>query len=256
MISDKQQIEGKFKTDFSSIDDSISKNGSAKEKDEAERMLMFLLCATDNLTMPLTIVSALEDMTWGESHVSIHIVGATDRELVALGNFEEILHLVPSLRSLHITAVGPGIPGGIENGGPYLPRQSLDCCPVCKEDGRERSISLYQGVYHDFTKHAKFEKPDLVVLFNSRWMYDDDAKSQWEPTIKALVEDNVPALFTTNNADDAQNEQRRMKELGGKFLVEVGENKWRGLVPTPKFIDEEYGMWYHNAYRYMIQGEE
>ncbi|KAF1975406.1 hypothetical protein BU23DRAFT_503303 [Bimuria novae-zelandiae CBS 107.79] len=255
-ISDKPQIDGKFKPGFSSIEIDIDRNGSDREKDEAERMLMFLLCATDTLTMPLTIAQALEDIQWEKPHLNVHIVGATDRELVLLANFEELLHLIPSLRDLHITAIGPEIPGPSENDSFILSRQSLDCCPPCKSGGRERSISLYRGVYHDYCKDPKFERPDLVVLFNSRWVDGDDAKSHWEPTIKKLVADNVPALFTTYNSGEARNEQQRMKELGANFVIEVEENKWKGLVPTPEFIDEEYGMWYNNAYRYIIQGSK
>ncbi|KAJ4357467.1 uncharacterized protein N0V89_002043 [Didymosphaeria variabile] len=253
-ISDKQQIEGKFKPDFSSIEDDIDRNGSDNEKDEAERMLMFLLYATDSLTMPLTIASALEDLHWDNPHLNVHMLGATDRELTALANFEEMLHLVPGLQSLHITAVGPGIPGPTD--GTVLAKQNLDCCPPCKADGRQRSISLHKGVYHEFSQGPTFERPDLVVLFNSGWVDGDDAKSHWEPTIQALVENNVPALFTTYNAGEAQNEQKRLKELRARFVTEVGQNKWRGLVPTPEFIDEEHGMWFNNAYRYIIQGKE
>ncbi|KAL1611874.1 hypothetical protein SLS60_000095 [Paraconiothyrium brasiliense] len=253
-ISDKQQIKGKFKPDFSSIEDEIDRIGSDNDKDEAERMLMFLLYATDSLTMPLTILAALEDLQWDKPNLNIHMLGATDRELTALANFEEMLHLVPSLQRLHITAIGPGIPGPAD--GTVLAKQNLDCCPPCKADGRQRSISLHKGVYHEFSQSPAFEEPDLVVLFNSGWVDGDDAKSHWEPTVKALVENNVPALFTTYNAGEAQNEQKRLRELGAKFVTEVDENKWRGLVPTPEFIDEEYGMWFNNAYRYIIQGKE
>ena len=254
-VSDKQQVVGRIQPDFSSIALDVDRNGSDKEKDEAERMLMFLLCTTDTLSMPLTIVQALEDIKWDKPHLNIHILGATDRELVLLANFEEIMHLIPSVRGLHITAVGPELPGPSKNGGLILARQDLQCCPHCKAGGRERSISLYQGVYHNFAKDSKFEKPDLIVLFNSSWVNGDDAKSNWEPTIKLLVEDNVPALFTTYNAGEAQNEQQRLKELGANFVVGVEANRWRGMVPTPEFIDEEYGMWYNNAYRYIIDGK-
>ena len=254
-VSDKQQILGKFKPDFSSIMSEIDRDGSRREKEEAERMLMFLLCATDTLTMPLTILQALEDLKWNGTHLSIHILGATGRELVLMANFEEMLHIVPSLRGLHITAVGPQVPGPSQNEGLILSRQDLDCCPQCKTDGRKRSLSLYQGVYHDFVEHSNFTQADIIVLFNSGWVDGDDAASHWEPTIKVLVEQKVPALFTTYNLNEAQNEQRKLRVQGAEFVSEVGENKWRSLVPAPEFIDEEYGMWHNNAYSYMIRGK-
>lgn len=255
-LSDKKQIQGKFNPDFSNIMSDVDRNGSDREKEEAERMLMFLLCATDTLTMPLTILQALEDLKWNGSHLNIHILGATERELVLLANFEEMLHLVPSLRELHITAVGPQVPGPSQNEGLILSRQDLECCPQCKANGRKRSLSLYQGVYHDFVEHSNFAQADLIVLFNSGWADGDDATSHWEPTIKLLIGQNVPALFTTHNHDEVKNEQRRMKIGGVKFVTEVRENKWRSLVPTPEFIGEEHGMWYNNAYSYVVRGKE
>jgi splicing suppressor protein 51 len=234
-ISDKQQIAGIVKPDFSGV------TGTSKaEKEEQERMRMFLLCATDNLTMPLTIVSALEDISFEKPHLNIHLVGATGRELVAMGNFEEINHLVPAIRSLHITAVGPGLMAG-EGGSPYIPKTKVECCPGCKADRRTRSIAVFQGLYHDFAERSEFEKPDLVVLFNSGWADGDDAESDWAPSIKYLIKANVPALFTTYNAQEAGHEERKLKDLGAKFSVPVGENKWKGLMPTPEFIDDEYG---------------
>jgi splicing suppressor protein 51 len=256
-ISDKPQISDIIKKDFSGLTDVVARVGTAKEVEDQERMRMFLLCATDNLTMPLTVVSALEDITWEKPHLNIHIVGATGRELIALGNFEEVVHLMPGLRSLHITAAGPGLAGGDlgQQGSPFLPKTNIDCCPGCRLDGRTRSISIYQGLYHDFAETPNYDKPDLVVLFNSGWVDGDDAESDWAPTIKLLVEGNVPVLFTTYNEQEAQNESRKMREMNAKFLVEAGKNRWSGLVPAPELIDEEYGMWFQNAYRYVIQGK-
>jgi splicing suppressor protein 51 len=256
-ISDKPQITDIVKPDFSALTDVVHEVGTAKEKEDQERMRMFLLFATDNLTMPLTILSALEDIKWEKSHLNVHIVGATGRELIALGNFEEIVHLLPGLRSLHITAAGPGLAGGDlgQQGSPFLPKTPVDCCPACKADGRTRSISIYQGLYHDFAVSPHYDKPDLAVLFNSGWVDGEDAESDWAPTINMLVDGDVPVLFTTYNEQEARNESAKLKDMGAKFAVEAGANKWRGLVPTPEFIDEEYGMWFQNAYRYVIQGK-
>jgi splicing suppressor protein 51 len=165
---------------------------------------------------------------------------------------------MPRLRSLHITAAGPGLAGGDlgQQGSPFLPKTSVDCCPACKSDGRTRSISIYQGLYHDFAKTSNYDKPDLVVLFNSGWVDGDDAELDWAPTIKLLVDSDVPALFTTYNEGEVWNEHIKMQHMSAKFLVEPGKNKWSGLIPAPEFIDEEYGMWFQNAYRYVIQGKE
>ncbi|KAF2637958.1 hypothetical protein P280DRAFT_471615 [Massarina eburnea CBS 473.64] len=248
-VSDKPQIKGVIRPDFGGLVE-----GSTAGEVEGRRMRMFLLCATDNLSMPLTVVSALEDIACDAENINIHLVGATGRELVAMGNFEEILHLIPSVRSLHITAIGPSLMAGSDS--PLIPKTSVDCCPACKADGRTRSIAVYKGLYHDYAKIAEFEKPDLVVLFNSGWADGDDSVTDWAPTIEFLIGEDVPALFTTYNRQEAEHEEERMKAFGARFLVGVGENRWRGLMPTPEFIDEEYGVWYNNAFRYVVKGKE
>ncbi|PVI08593.1 hypothetical protein DM02DRAFT_6951 [Periconia macrospinosa] len=245
-ISDKSQISGIIKPDFDGLVD------AAGEEDQ-ERMRLFLLCSTDNLTMPLTIASALEDISCDKPFLNLHLVGATGREVIALGNMEELFHLNPALKGFHITAVGPNLMPG-PNGSPLIPKTDVNCCPACKADGRKRSIAIYKGLYHDFVKIPEYEKPDLVVLFNSGWADGDDAESDWAPTIDNLIEAGVPALFTTYNEQEAEHESRRLKEKKAKFEVDVGANKWSGLMPTPEFIDEEYGMWFQNAYRYVIRG--
>jgi splicing suppressor protein 51 len=251
-ISDKPQIRGIISPNFLSLGPG---ERTADEKDQHERMRMFLLCATDNLTMPLTILSALEDISWTKPHLKIHIVGATGREMLALGNFEEILHLMPGLKSLQLTAVGPNVwAGGAVGGKSYVPKTELECCQVCKRDGGSRSVALYCGLYHDFITTPDYEEADLVVAFNSGFVDGDDSQYHWDSTIKLLVESGVPCLFTTYNAQEAQNEKTKMLGLKAKFLVEPQKNKWSGLIPTPEFIDEEYGMWFQNDYRYIIQG--
>ncbi|KAF2714301.1 hypothetical protein K504DRAFT_367046 [Pleomassaria siparia CBS 279.74] len=254
-ISDKPQIKDIIKPDFSGLTNVVGEVGTAKEKEDQERMRMFLLCATENLTMPLTVLAALEDINWDKPHLNIHILGATGREMLALGNFEEMLHLVPSLKGLHITAVGPeSWAGSAEQTSAYFPKMDLDCCPACKSDGRMRSIASFKGVYHDFATTPEYEKPDLMVLFNSGFADGDDAESHWAPTIRMVVQGDVPALFTTYNEQEAQNEKTIMERLGASFVVEPEKNMWRGLVPTPEFIDEEYGVWFQNAYRYVVYG--
>jgi splicing suppressor protein 51 len=258
-VSDKPQIANIITHDFSGLTHAARKAGSATDLEAQERMRLFLLCATDNLTMPLTIVAALEDIELEKPDLKVHVVGATGRELLAMGNFEEILHLVPSLRSLYITAIGPGLaPDGgsaVHDAPQLLPKTKVECCPGCKTNGRTRFFAVYSGLYHNFASKPEYERPDLVVLFNSGWVDGDDAESDWAPTIRSIVGSRVPALFTTYNAQEAQNEKSRLESMGAKFLVEPKENKWRGLVPTPEFLDEEYGTWHQNAWRYVVKGQ-
>lgn len=60
-ISDKSFIKGNIAPDFTAITSAAAKGPPEKLEFEEDRRL-FLLLATDTLTMPLTIAAALEDL--------------------------------------------------------------------------------------------------------------------------------------------------------------------------------------------------
>lgn len=218
---------------------------------------MFLSFATDTLTMPLTIISALEGLQYlNKSTLKLHLLGATGREFLAMSAFEEILHLVPGIKSLEITAVGPSSLLYGHDSDNYAAKVDLPCCNACKSKRRSRPLASYQGLYHDFAKSRHHEKPDLIVAFNSGCADGDDADTDWAKTLRFIVESDAPALFTTYNPREASNEQAKWKALGAEFVVEPEMNKWSSLIPMPEFLDEEYGIFYQNYYRYIIKGRQ
>jgi splicing suppressor protein 51 len=250
--------------DFSAISELAKEVSPAEEQEAQERMRMFLLMCTDTLTMPLTILSGLEQLHLDEKpELRIHLLGATGRELMALSSFEEIMHLVPGLKRVHVTAIGPhswtdAAEKLDQRDGRYFPGREMSCCAECAQQGRKRSVASWKGVYHDFINSAVYdeqkEKPDLIVAFNSGIVDGDDADTDWAPTIKVILNSRVPGLFTTYNEHELGNETSMWKKRGAKFLVEPKENIWRGLVPSPEFLDKEGDVWYQNWGWYVIQG--
>jgi splicing suppressor protein 51 len=255
-ISDKAFIKGSIVPDFTTISTSAAQGGAEKQEFEESRRL-FLLLGTDTLTMPLTTAAALEDLRLlTQPTLKIHLLGATGREFLAMSSFEEILHLVPTLKTLDITAVGPS--SLLHGQGPegYAPKYDLPCCEACQAQKRKRPLSAYKGLYHDFASSSFYEKPDLIVAFNSGCVDGDDADRDWDRTIRLIVDSGIPALFTTYNPREAWHEQTKMKSLGARFVVQPEKNKWSSLVPMPEFLDEEFEMWYQNYHRYIIKGKQ
>lgn len=251
-ISDKAQIKGNIIPDFSGI--AISALGKDSRQDEfEERRRLFLLVATDTLTMPLTITSGLEHLQLeSTTKLKVHLLGATGREFLAMPSFEEILHLLPGIKTLALTTIGPSGLSDYEQ--EYVPAQNIECCPECTALARKRTFASYRGLYHDFAKSTFYEKPDIIVAFNSGCADGDDAESDWTPTLRLIVDSDVPALFTTYNAEEAGHERQKFGRLGASFVVEPAKNRWSSLVPEPEFLDKEFDMWYQNCYYYIIQG--
>jgi splicing suppressor protein 51 len=213
-------------------------------------MASALIAATDKSTMILTIIAALEAVfpdIGTRATITLHLIGATGKELDALMLFEEMLHLLPSLQKLHCAFVGlemptPGNPGE---------KLVLDCCPDCVKAGRARSMEMWKGAYHDYIKTDPYFKPDLAVAFHTG--HSQEMMEEWAPTIKYLVNADHCTLFTTFNEKEMMEETGILKGLGAKFLVQGEKNKWKGMKAMLEVMEEvENSVYYNNQYWYVV----
>ena len=218
--------------------------------DNAEMASRALIAATDRGTMVLTIVAALEDIFYDLATmetINLHFIGATCKELDALAFFEDMLHLLPSLRELHCSFIGKELPRPEDFG-----RVVFDCCETCTTANRTRSMEMWKGVYHDYIKTDKYVKPDLAVAFHSGHSMEEI--EEWTPTIKYLVGAEYCTLFTTYNEEEMLDEMEVLKKLEAR-IVRKGENEWRGMKPMLEIMEKvENSVYYYNQYWYIVAG--
>lgn len=219
---------------------------------------MFFLVATDTMTMPLTIIAALEqsipDLA-SRKRLEIHLIGATGREAQHLVLFEEFLHLLPKLETLKLVLVGPRSFFGDGSTEPER-EMTLECCPKCTSRGRQRKVSMRQKLYHDYAQTPRFSKPDMAVLFHSGRSQEEE--ESWLPTTAWLVDSGTLTLCTTYNNREATEEVDELDQLGVKFIKRPEVNPWRSLVPYPEFlaVEEDDQFYYMNNYWYIFKGKE
>lgn len=142
-------------------------------------LLGLMRCSTSTGTMALTVIAALEavfpDISTRTS-LKLHFVGAALREIEGLMVYEELLHLFPSLKQLELTYIGIDIPKqSAKEVGPRK-RMQLGCCPPCTDAKRTRSLALYEGTYHDYSKTDSYETPDLAIAFHTG--FSQEAKDE------------------------------------------------------------------------------
>ncbi|CAG8647854.1 11736_t:CDS:1 [Funneliformis caledonium] len=209
----------------------------------------FCRVITNTLSLPLTILSALSrfythDQLHSINDLVIHIVGANQYELSALMTFEEIMHVLPDLKVLHLVMIGPEMTPK-HHGFP------LRCCPRCTTENRMRVISMYPMIYHEFANSSDYSQPHLAIGFNKDLGEDDF--ELWKPTIEFLLDKNLPCAFTSYSKKEAIEDVRIIKELGALILVGAKENKWSSNMPLvePQEVDKFY---YNNFYRTLFQG--
>lgn len=251
-ISDKKDMIGNFvKSNFTIDQAALESLPDSEMQDSMRRVWVFLLIATETLSMPLTILAALEDSAIDISTkktLSIHLIGAAGKEFQNLILFEEILHLVPSIQTLRIVLIGPNSAAA----GQRIDEVVLSNCPACSASGRKRTVTAYRGLYQDYVKQSRYQKPDLAVLFHSGRSQAEE--ESWRPTTKFLVESGTLTVCTTYNLREAQEEVAELDQLGAQFIRRPEENKWRSLVPDLELLDgEEHAVSYHNYYRYIFQ---
>ena len=105
--------------------------------------------ASGTSSMALTVLAALEAVFPDISTrtiIRLHFIGAAGREINGLMIFEELLHLLPSLKDLELTFVGFELPQPSTEDTVM----KLECCPPCTAAGRTRSLRLWKGGYHDY----------------------------------------------------------------------------------------------------------
>ena len=213
-----------------------------------------LIAASDKNTMILTIIAALEavfpDLANMQS-ITLHLIGATAKELDALMLFEEMHHLLPSLKFLHCAFIGPQLPTPVDGGR----KMDLDCCPPCTNAIRGRSVSMFKGPYHSYVQDSAFQKPDLGVVFHSG--HSQEAQEQWRPSIEYLMTAKFPTVFTTFNEKEMKEETEGLRASGAGFLREGQKNKWMGLRPLLDPLEEVEGSVYNNnQYWYILSGKK
>lgn len=245
----------------SNLDDDLSPDESCSSMTQPQlraisRIGRHLSLATESMTIPLTILEALEDTLddlLTRTSLSIHLIGASTRELGDIVLFEELLHLLPALKHIEVVLAGPEVPGESGDGLVGSELVELECCEACTLRGRRRTCRLFRGVYDAFAKSPAYTKPDLAVLFHSG--RSQEAIEGWKPTTKFLFDESILTLCTTYTAREAKEETKELEEWGVQFLVKPEENRWRSVVPILEVMEgEEHQVYYVNYYRYVFKG--
>lgn len=211
--------------------------------------------AAESSSLILTILAGLEseisDLS-SRKKLTIHIVGADIIELSAASVTEELYHLLPELQTLVVGYVGPDVESAYGNTTKLV---DLGYCPECRKMGRSpRQAFMVDDLYHDFAKSELFSKypPDLIVAFNSG--HAESEIQSWWPTLKCILDLEIPAVFTTYNKSEAIGEGKIFEGMGAQFSRKPVENPWRGVLAQLEHFEERYDVYYSNYYWYIVRG--
>ncbi|KAJ7280266.1 hypothetical protein C8J57DRAFT_1567542, partial [Mycena rebaudengoi] len=209
------------------------------------------LLITESASIPLTLLSALEDTipdVQTRSKLCIHIVGAADKETMSTGMLEELLHYLPSLKIITLVFIGPEL----TNDATPLNR----ACQSCQRIKRRRTIICWSGTYHEFAGSQEYHThpPDLIAGFNTGM--SEIEVSRWRTSLGVILGSAAPAVFTSYTEFEGEQEVRMLRGLGAAFVKDLEKNRWRGVVAT---IDEMFNRdgkpgHYTNHYRFIVQG--
>ncbi|ORY15315.1 hypothetical protein BCR34DRAFT_183767 [Clohesyomyces aquaticus] len=216
--------------------------------DSKERQsIEYMRYGTNTTTIQLTLVAALEAIIptiSSQRSLNLHIIGAAGAEFSSAPAFEELLHLLPSLKALHISFVGPNV----ETQNPY----PVQCCKMCTMMGRSTSIAVWRGPYHVYVDTESYQTPDLAAAFHSGFAVDEQA--EWYPTIKYLANAPHPTLFTAAIYFEIEGEMGVWNYLGAGFAKNPEVNKWKGMSPSLVMCgDKPNEVCYNNYWWYIVQ---
>ncbi|KAI3398888.1 hypothetical protein diail_8397 [Diaporthe ilicicola] len=234
----------------------ISKEDEQYAKNQWARLRAATMASTVSMTIANALYAGLPDLR-ARTSLLIHIVEAAGTEYRVMMMFEEILHLFPNLSTIKVFLIGLKTPEATDEDGrsPHSNLIDHECCRPCTAKGRKRSVATYRGLYHGFANMKPYTKSDLMILFNS-------GRSQAEiellaPATRFLVDQGITTACTTYTKNEADEEMAELKHtLQAKIIQPIEENKWKGLVPRLKKVEEvETSVYYANYYWYMFKGK-
>jgi splicing suppressor protein 51 len=119
-------------------------------------------------------------------------------------------------------------------------------CEYCT--GRAHKSIFFSGTYHDFMPTTDYVQnpPDIVVGFHTG--FSEVNVEHWKPTLEAILDSGVPAAFTAYTMVEAKMEAERLEQMGARFVVPVGWNKWRGGAPRIHAQLEREVFYWNNAW--------
>eukprot|EP00128_Syssomonas_multiformis_P002020 Colp12_sorted_trinity150504_noHs@27425 len=230
---------------------------------EAPEFGLALLHITNYLSYPTTIISAIEKLmphlTYkNESSITIHLVGAElCPEQEGWTKYEEVLHYLPTVRSVHVAFVGPNVTPSTHL--QLVPREEI-LCPTCMSDARDISFSFYQGPYEEYVQHAVYRPADLAVAFNcgvhEYWDENTGKPKQqdtWGPGLAAVLGQGTPLVLTSYNEQEAALDYKRLKSLGAETLLLPAKNAYRSLLPSME-VDKFNAFYQQNQYWCAVKG--
>jgi len=125
--------------------------------------------ATEALSMPLTCLLGLQHFyppdaaLWGKESLTIHVVGAGAFEYRGRAFWEELLHVMPQLKTINVALMGPemadivrGESDGHSDG--HYPATNMTCCDACKARACKYVIAI----------HGKLPQFQPFLLFSMR----------------------------------------------------------------------------------------
>ncbi|CEM23794.1 unnamed protein product [Vitrella brassicaformis CCMP3155] len=100
------------------------------------------------------------------------------------------------------------------------------------------SLRCHQGLYHRFNRPGKGkDRPSAAFIFNANIHRHFD---QWEPTLNALIDSDVPTVVTTYSkrsecTHDCQRVERVIEYLGAHVIISTSQSPFPILAAHPEY---------------------
>eukprot|EP00698_Gefionella_okellyi_P007938 TRINITY_DN1944_c0_g1_i2.p2 TRINITY_DN1944_c0_g1~~TRINITY_DN1944_c0_g1_i2.p2 ORF type:complete len:205 (-),score=49.55 TRINITY_DN1944_c0_g1_i2:25-639(-) len=143
-----------------------------------------------------------------------------------LNKFEEMLHMLPALRELHITLIGPSLDEQLD--------LSSTLCGSCQSSGRRLQYTAHRVVYEEYIRSGKQQHaPDVCMAFNCGihefWGTRQDT---WSETVRLLcARSGLLIGFTSYNPGEAKGDVAVFESRGARVVMKPRANPFKALQP-------------------------
>ncbi|CAL4157587.1 unnamed protein product, partial [Meganyctiphanes norvegica] len=140
-------------------------------------------------------------------------------------------------------------------------------CKDCQNHGRELTITLWLGNYHEYFSSDDYEDPDLIINYNSLFHHGLDwGDLHSYNLVSDMTMDNTLVLVTSPWKQCLKKEMSSFKALykehckddtrSLEYLVEPTENPYRSHKPTRGPPGGKMCVRYENHYYMLFRGKQ
>ncbi|XP_032685257.1 uncharacterized protein LOC116850743 isoform X1 [Odontomachus brunneus] len=194
---------------------------------------------SDYVTGPLTLYYALQEskllfLPSNDYKFIVHIIDATETDIMCLKVWHIFLHLFSNIKELYIVFIKSPIFDSCELG---------TVCSRCRKYNQKLYVEYVSELYHRYACLESFKQPNVIIILDTN-LY---MVTTWCESISTIIAQKCPLLFTVFHENKINYVTKKIQKVTGATRNQLcRKNKFRSCMPYNNIMTSE--VYYRNAH--------